>query len=189
MLQTKITCFFAYVFRPTKRTNLNEEILSIIFVLFWEMKFNSTIYTFLKLLFLKLEINSQSQQTMRLSRYVILQNESSEIRQFAIEQFVHATKIRCTQLCFQTLNCLTFTFVAKMCTLYSSDPRIKIDSHVSTVQLSFYGMSQANDKMSCLVDQSELSIRAEIDDKCELGSKIIDSNCSEWNTWTTTYDP
>ena len=134
--------------------------------------------------------SSFSQNINRLGKFVKL--SLSQTGYLKIRQIEFGTKIRCNQLCFHTRSCLSITFIAHVCTLYSYDPRINIEanleSDVSTQKSSLYGMSQAEDKMACFVDQSEVSNRAEIGQKCDLGEKIIDSRCSDWSLWTVTYD-
>ena len=133
---------------------------------------------------------SFSQNINRLGKFVKL--SLSQTENLKIRQIEFGTKIHCYQLCFHTRRCLSITFISHVCTLYSYDPRINIEtnlkSDVSTQKFSLYGISQAEDKMACFVDQSEVSNRAEIGQKCDLGEKIIDSRCSDWSLWTVTYD-
>ena len=156
------------------------------------MKLNPAICQHFLIFFLLFLQISQPRQNTRLCRFEIIENDSIEIEQFTIAQFGYVSKIHCTQLCFRILNCLSFTFVAKKCMLFSYDLRIKIKTisknEISAKKSFLYGMSQANGKMSCFVDQSEVSNRDSIGEKCELGEKIIDSNCSEWSVWRAHYD-
>ena len=135
---------------------------------------------------------SQSGLIARLGKFQTLKREFSEVGQFTINQFMYITKIHCTQFCFRSRKCLTLKFASRICTLSSYDPRIEIDTNINNdllaKQSSLYGMSQTDSKMACFVDQSEMSNRAEIEDKCELGQKIIDSHCSDWDHWRAIYD-
>ena len=136
----------------------------------------------------------QPQNIKRFGKFLIISDTTCQTERFTIRQFNYVTKIYCTQLCFQTPHCLSVTFVSKVCTLYSYDPRIKIETSLQNdasaiMQSPLYGLSQTTDKMSCFVDQSKVNNRSEIEQKCELGDKIIDSQCGEWSSWIPVYNP
>ena len=134
----------------------------------------------------------QPQNIKRFGKFLIISDTTSQTERFTIRQGNHVTKIYCNQLCFQTRHCLSVTFVAKICTLYSHDSRIEtsLENDASAIMQSpLYGLSQTTDKMSCFVDQSKVNNRSEIEEKCELGDKIIDSQCGEWSSWIPVYNP
>ena len=155
------------------------------------MELNSVFFQILHFPFIFTAI-SQSSLIVRLGKFQTLKREFSEVGQFTVNQFMYVTKIHCSQFCFRSPKCLTIKFASRICTLYSYDPRIEIDTNISsdilTKQYSLYGMSQTDSKMACFVDQSEMSNRTEVEDKCELGEKIIDSRCFDWDHWRANYD-
>ena len=142
-------------------------------------------------LFLFVSVLPFPENIKRFVGFIIVSDISGQMAQFTVQQFVCSTRVHCTQLCFVTQSCLTFKFRSQTCTLYSYDPRIKngsLENSMATAQSSIYGKSQTEDKMACFADQSEVSNRSEIEEKCDLGEKIIDSNCGDWSSWIPLYN-
>ena len=155
------------------------------------MNSRHSISPFVILFFLIILPTSQPEYILRFSRFVIVLEDYRETGISKISQITFVTKIHCIQLCFHNRICLTSNFYSKICTLFSFDPRIKtggLKNYVKATRYSLFGMSQIDNKMACIADQSEVSTRADIENKCELGGKMFDSNCSNWSFWWPSYD-
>ena len=98
---------------------------------------------------------------------------------------------KCVKSCYFTKKCVSIAYGNLLCVLYATDPRAQLDESsliriTNDSPLIMYAIS-TDFEVPCYGGNIAAYTDSDLE-KCGFDEKVIDSNCTDWSSWNSTFE-